>query len=257
MACLGLVLTAGCIVEPYGRVVVAPPPPPVVVVPLPLSLQQKAERGDAVAQFTLGSCYANGRGVPRNYSQAVRWYYLAARQGYPPAQNRLGVCYYKGLGTPQNYAAAVLWYQKAAEQGFAAAQDNLGICYFSGRGVAQNFAEAEKWYRLSAAQGNLAAANHLRQVQGLAGVAPAANRPTAQYQPATPTAPAAEPEESASGNQVTVDEIKELSSAGVKADTLTAQIKSTNSKFTPQDIAAAEQAKVDPTVIECMKANPR
>ncbi len=257
---LALMLAAGCVVETYPRrVVVAPAPGPVVISPLPLPLVQKAERGDAVAQFTLGSCYANGRGVPQNYRQAVSWYYLSAKQGYAPAQNRLGACYYRGLGTAQNYAAAVLWYRQAAEHGNAAAQDNLGICYYSGHGVPRNVAEAIKWYRLSAAQGNPAAVAHLRQLQSSPGLVPAANPPLAQqaqHPPtAAPTPPPTEPAESSSANQVTVDEIKELSSAGVKADTLTAQIKSTNSRFSSQDIAAAQQANVDPSVIECMKAN--
>ncbi|MGB7768407.1 MAG: hypothetical protein WBN22_06080, partial [Verrucomicrobiia bacterium] len=66
--------------------------------------------------------------------------------------------------------------------------------------------------------------------------------------------PAAESNEASTGNALTVDEIKELSNAGVKADTLIDQIKTTNSKFSAQDIAAAQQAKVDPAVIECMKS---
>ena len=81
IAGLGLALTGGCVVDQYGRVWVAPPPGPVMVAteprvavaPLPPSLLQKAERGDAVAQFTLGSCYASGRGAPQNYREAVKW----------------------------------------------------------------------------------------------------------------------------------------------------------------------------------------
>jgi len=269
LACLGLRLTTGCVVDRHGRVwiappavvvapapvVVAPPPPRVVIVPPPPSLVQKAERGDAVAQFTLGSCYASGRGVPRNDQEAVRWFRLSAQRGYAPAQNRLGVCCYRGLGTPQNYAEAVQWYRQAAAQGNASAQDNLGICYYSGRGVPQNFAEAARWYRLSAAQGDAAAAIHLRQVQGLRVPPPVASHQPAPSSPTTP--PVTEPAEPSSGAPITVDEIKELSSAGVKPDTLTNQIKSTNSKFSAQDIASAQLAKVDPAVIACMQANSK
>jgi TPR repeat protein len=214
-------------------------------------LLQRAERGNPVAQFTLGSCYENGRGAPRNYQEAVKWYYLSAKQGYAPAQNRLGVCCYRGLGTPQNYAEAVMWYRQAAAQGNAAAEDNLGICYYSGRGVAQNLAEAGRWYGLATAHGNLAAVAHLRQLQGLPGGTAVASSQSATLRPA------AEPAEPSSGAPITVDEIKELSNAGVKPDTLTDQIKQTNSKFSSQDIAAAQLAKVDPAVIECMKENSR
>ena len=33
----------------------------------------RAEQGDADAQFNLGVWYANGRGVPRDDTEAVRW----------------------------------------------------------------------------------------------------------------------------------------------------------------------------------------
>ncbi len=40
-----------------------------------------AERGKAVAQWSLGIMYERGRGVPQDYVQAYRWYTLAAGQG--------------------------------------------------------------------------------------------------------------------------------------------------------------------------------
>lgn len=278
---LGLALAAGCvaahghvvffpppILPPPPPVIFHPPPPPVVVAPPPVfipppppSLVQKAEAGDPVAQFTLGSCYANGRGVPRNYAVAVQWYYRSAVQGYAPAQNRLGLCYYRGWGTPQNFSAAVTWYRKAAAQGYAPAEDNLGVCYFNGHGVPRDYHEAERWYSMAAAQGNQLAATHLRHVQVVLNEAPApvASTPTAPAPQAAPDSPPQNqaPAESneASGGQMSVDEIKELSSAGVKADAINDQIKSTNSKFTSQDLAAAQQANLDPAVIACMKEN--
>jgi hypothetical protein len=210
---------------------------------------QRAEHGDPVAQFTLGSSYANGRGVPPDYRQAVKWYYLSARQGYAPAQYRLGFCYARGLGTPQNLAAAVGWYRRAAEQGNAAAEYSLGLCYLNGRGVAPDRVQANQWFRLAAAHGYRVPPTVMTPPSPTASATPPATPPAAS--PANP------PPEADPGNELTVDEIKSLSSAGVKADTLIGQIKSSNSKFTPQDIAAAQQANVDPAVIECMKANPR
>ena len=71
----GLVLVTGCAVQ-NGALVYNPNPPiyraPNVVVNSPADnyqiqrLKQKAVQGDAVAQCTLGSCYASGRGVARN-----------------------------------------------------------------------------------------------------------------------------------------------------------------------------------------------
>ena len=49
--------------------------------------QNYAEQGDATAQFNLGVMYANGgEGVPEDDAEAVRWYRLAAEQGYAAAQ---------------------------------------------------------------------------------------------------------------------------------------------------------------------------
>jgi uncharacterized protein len=39
-----------------------------------------ADQGDPFAQFNLGSMYANGHGVPRDYAQAVMWFSLSAKR---------------------------------------------------------------------------------------------------------------------------------------------------------------------------------
>ena len=41
-----------------------------------------AERGVPGAQYNLGRMYVNGWGVPQDYKTAVKWYTLAAEQGY-------------------------------------------------------------------------------------------------------------------------------------------------------------------------------
>jgi len=43
--------------------------------------QQSADKGSAVAQFSIGTMYANGQGVAQNYSEAAKWYGLSANQG--------------------------------------------------------------------------------------------------------------------------------------------------------------------------------
>jgi uncharacterized protein len=40
-----------------------------------------AEQGDASAQQKMGWIYAHGRGVPKDYKTAVKWFRLAAKQG--------------------------------------------------------------------------------------------------------------------------------------------------------------------------------
>ena len=41
-----------------------------------------AKQGDAVAQFNLGVMYQQGQGVNQDDKQAVKWFRLAAKQGF-------------------------------------------------------------------------------------------------------------------------------------------------------------------------------
>jgi TPR repeat protein len=54
---------------------------------------------------------------------------------------------------PVNLFEAVRWYRLAAEQGFAIAQFNLGYCYKRGRGVDVDLLLAYSWFKLAADQG--------------------------------------------------------------------------------------------------------
>jgi hypothetical protein len=114
----------------------------------------RAEQGDAESQFRLGSMYYHGKGVPKDYVEAVRWYRESAEHGDAKAQFNLSDMYHEGKGIPQDYAEAARWCRKAAEQGDAKAQDGLGFMYYRGEGVAQDYAEAVRWYRKSAEQGD-------------------------------------------------------------------------------------------------------
>ena len=58
--------------------------------------------------------YQHGRGVTPNFSEAVIWCRLAAKQGYADAQNTLGWRYQYAKGVIQNYEEAIQWYRKAA-----------------------------------------------------------------------------------------------------------------------------------------------
>jgi len=119
------------------------------------------DQGHANAQFNLGFMYYYGRGVPQDYAEAMKWYRKAADQGHARAQFNLGFMYYDYKGVRQNYAEAMKWYRKAADQGHARAQFNLGFMYYYGKGVRQNYAEAIKWFRKAAEQGFAHAQNAL------------------------------------------------------------------------------------------------
>jgi TPR repeat protein len=117
------------------------------------STGREAGQGDAQAQFNLGLMYDNGRGVTKDYTEAVKWYRKAAAQGNADAQFNLGTMYSNGEGVPQDYAEAVKWYLKAAIQGNPDAQFNLGLMYVKERGVPADYAQAYAWLDVAAAQG--------------------------------------------------------------------------------------------------------
>ncbi len=53
-------------------------------------LEAAAEQGDVVAQYNVGVRLANGRGVPKDEAQAVRWYQMAADQSDQPQRGGSG-----------------------------------------------------------------------------------------------------------------------------------------------------------------------
>lgn len=115
--------------------------------------QSACEPQNADALLNLGNQYYIGDGVRQDYSEAVKWYHLAAEQGQANAQYNLGVCFFTGTGISKNITEAVKWFRKAAVQGDAEAQYWLGKCYLDGNGVDKEYMTAVKWFRKAAKQG--------------------------------------------------------------------------------------------------------
>ena len=95
-------------------------------------LKESAEQGYAVAQYDLGVISRRGVGVqygiPQSDTEAVRWYRLAAEQGYPPAMNNLGFMYASNFPSVQtDLVAAYMWIHLAAETGYDVAQKSIKL----------------------------------------------------------------------------------------------------------------------------------
>lgn len=120
--------------------------------------RKAATRGDAAAQFQLGTMYVRGHGVPQNFQEAAAWFLKSALQGYALAQNSLGVRYEKGQGVTQSAERAAALYREAADQRFGLAQDNLSDLYAKGLGVPQDNILAYVWSSLASANGEVGAA---------------------------------------------------------------------------------------------------
>ena len=158
------------------------------------ALRSAAAANDPAAEYELGARYAEGRGVPQNLPEAVRWLERAAGAGFAPAQFRLAsfnekgeglkkdvhaarrlyiaaaakghakamhhlaVLHAEGIDGKPDYKTAAEWFRRAAEFGIADSQYNLGILLARGIGMEQNLPESYKWFALAAIQGDQDAA---------------------------------------------------------------------------------------------------
>lgn len=108
-----------------------------------------AETGHRSAQYELGLCYLEGKGVPRDSAQAEHWNRLAALQGYPLAEYEEGSFYAMGDGVPQDHAEAFKWFSLAAEHDHPGANAAVGTYYQHGNVVEQDAAKAVQFYERS------------------------------------------------------------------------------------------------------------
>ncbi len=155
------------------------------------SLLLSAKEGNAEAQNKLGICYDQGLGVERNKAKAVKyfrlaaeqgyadaqynmaansyhkksemlkWYKLAAEQNHPGALSGLGQVYFDGNGVTKNYKTATGYFLRAAELGDATGQFWYGMSNYWGHGVLKNYAEAARNFQLAAEQQHTSAMTYL------------------------------------------------------------------------------------------------
>ncbi len=117
-------------------------------------LSQAAEKGQAVAQYRLGTLYERGQGVAADPAKAVHWYELSANQGNRKAMHNLAVSYASGALGKKDMAEAARWFAKAAVLGLSDSQFNLAVLYERGDGVPQSLLDAYKWYSIAGATGD-------------------------------------------------------------------------------------------------------
>ena len=98
--------------------------------------------------------YYSGRGVERDFAEAVEWWRKAAEQGHAEAQYYLGVAHEYGYGTDLGTKQAVKWWRLAADQGNANAQRALGEAYLWGEGTNRDLVTAHMWFDLASDQEN-------------------------------------------------------------------------------------------------------
>ena len=116
--------------------------------------ERAASKGLVPAQFRYASMLEKGQGVKKDLAAAQKLYIAAASKGHAKAMHNLAVLYAEGVDGRPDYANAAQWFRRAAEHGVADSQYNLGVLTARGLGTDKNIAESYKWFSLAAAQGD-------------------------------------------------------------------------------------------------------
>jgi TPR repeat protein len=169
--------------------------------PAYLLLLPHAQRGNAEAQFLVGSISDTGGGnIDLDPREAARWYRMAAQRDWAPAHWRLAKAYATargvelsadraldhltraaeldftpaiidlagllddGRGVVRDREKAFVWYKRAADLGNTEARFTVGERLFRGDGIAEDRDEARRWYGLAAARGHPGAMFRLAQI---------------------------------------------------------------------------------------------
>ena len=93
----------------------------------------------------IAKAYYLGAGIPVSYSEAAKWFELAATNGDAGAMNNLALMYDKGMGVTQNHHVALVLFERSARGGYPLAMMNLGVLYANGETVKQDDLVAFAW----------------------------------------------------------------------------------------------------------------
>lgn len=122
---------------------------------------EAATRGTLSAQMELGYRFLDGQGVAQDEREALRWFRMAAAQGYSRALWLVGWMILEGRGTDQDIDRGLHHLWLAAEAGFAFAYFTLGNLFERGLGIAQDPDRAAAIYRIGADRGDPSCAQAL------------------------------------------------------------------------------------------------
>jgi tetratricopeptide (TPR) repeat protein len=126
-----------------------------------LQYTRAASHGYAEAQSNLGMMFESGRGVPRDFNQALLWLNQAHRNGSFVAAYNLGGMFIKGEGVRQDYEQAATLIKEAADRGLPQAQNTLGEIYEK---VFHDYKQAATFYHAAAFQDFQPALANLRRL---------------------------------------------------------------------------------------------
>ncbi|MGE5365254.1 MAG: tetratricopeptide repeat protein [Bacteroidota bacterium] len=106
----------------------------------------EANRGNAIAQHTLGLCYLNGFSFPADTQKAVYWIKKAADNNLPAAHYNYGVMLYNGTGVDWNPFEAYKHVMRAASVKMKEALYLAGIFYTDNLVVPRDDKKAQYYF---------------------------------------------------------------------------------------------------------------
>ncbi len=124
-------------------------------------LKAAIENDDAEAMYNVGLDYYHGDGVEKDINQTKEWYRKAAEKNHPGAANNLAGLYEQS----GDYSNAVKYWRIAADGGNNNSQFALGMCYLQGvYGCAKNTQLAIQLFKKAADQGHMRALQKLSEL---------------------------------------------------------------------------------------------
>jgi len=109
--------------------------------------------GSIESMVKLAEMFIDGRGVQRDYGQAMILCRDAAKQNYGLGQYCVGYIYKRGLGVPADPKEAAKWYELASKGGERRATMDLAEMYWKGEGVGVDRPEAYYLFFLARRRG--------------------------------------------------------------------------------------------------------
>jgi TPR repeat protein len=114
--------------------------------------------------FYLASFYEEGIATSQNYTEAIKWYEIAAEINNSDAMNNLGLMYQSAKGMSQaDFSTAAKWFTRSAELGNPSAMNNLGSLYNTGKGVQQSKKTAMDWFKKACDAGSQTGCDNVKK----------------------------------------------------------------------------------------------
>lgn len=174
-------------------------------------LEEKAANGNKIAKTYLAKMYYKGKGVPKDYKKAIKYYtelenysdigwiyytvdklkdYKKAKEyfekgianGNKWAKSNIALLYFRGQGVKQDYKKAKELFEEVADmnKAFADPRNNLAWLYLNGYGVKKDVKKALELFKDASEKGNVAASLNLAWMYKN-GIDVKVNQKTAEY----------------------------------------------------------------------------